>query len=379
MKTLTQIMTLGALIGITTAGCQPPEENSDIDQAQLAQFRAAIPSSSVLEAKAPEASAAAALGDPALYPSVSWEIVVGVNGSVQGIITVMREIVNLPPTLWNSQTQEFFWGPFPNEDGYGYVAAYIRDAGAGEDFRYHYALLRGVSNDVSTLSPVIWGGANPDASNPDRGSGITLWDFEANYAWEQANNPNFGNEPLDRGRFVTVYGAGADQNNPENEVALVLASFRNFVPKDNPGAEPANLDYFYGRYVTPIATVDFLDYEVGIDVSQPADGIAENVGVRMAFLNEGTGRAEADAIGGSLAADQSASAIECWDVTLSESYLRFDITDGTGTVTAEDGQLTSCGLFQASLDELGVPSLDDVDPALRAALDNIALNGVPAE
>src|SRR5690606_5509963 len=105
--------------------------------------------------------------------------------------------------------------------------AYIRDAGEGADFRYHYALLRGVSNDVSTLAPVIWGGANPDATDPDRGSGITLWDFEANYAWEEANNPNFGNEPLDRGRFVTLYGAGPDENDPNSEVALVLASFRN--------------------------------------------------------------------------------------------------------------------------------------------------------
>jgi hypothetical protein len=379
MKTLTNIIALSALFGLAATGCGSTDDPDTIDQAKLAQFRAAIPQAGQLEAAAPEASASAALGDPALFPTASWDIVQGINGSVTGIVTVMRTIVDQPPTLFNSATQEFFWGPYPNDDGYGYVAAYIRDAGAGEDFRYHYALLRGASNDVATLSPVIWGGANPDASNPDRGSGITLWDFEANYAWEQANNPDAASLVLDRGRFVTLYGAGPDQTNPANEVGIILASFRNFVSKDDPTAEPANLDYFYGRFVTPNLTIDFLDYELALDVSDPADGIAENVGVRMAFLNAGAGRAEADAVGGSLTAEQSVSAIECWDVTLSESYLRFDFTDGAGTVTAEDGTLANCNLFQASLDEMGVPSLDDVDPALRAALEYIAQNGVPAE
>jgi hypothetical protein len=377
MKTLTNIITLSALFGMTAAGCTTEEDTSE--QQKLAQFRAAIPDSSVLKARAPQASASAALGDPALYPAVSRDLVVGVNGSVEGIITVMRAIVDLEPTLYNSATQEFFWGPFPNDSGHGYVAAYIRDAGPDADFRYHYALLRGVGDARSTLAPVIWGGANPGIDDPDHGSGITLWDFEANHAWEEANNPDFGAEPLDRGRFVAVYGAGPDANDPDNEVALVLASFRNFVSKDDPTAAPANLDYFYGRYVTPALTVDFLDYEIGLDVSEPADGIAENVGVRMAFLNEGMGRAEADAVGGSLEAEQSVSAIECWDVTLSQSYLRFDVIEGTGTITAEDGNIASCGLFQASLDDLGVPSLDDVDPALRAALEEVALSGVPAQ
>jgi hypothetical protein len=38
-----------------------------------------------------------------------------------------------------------------------------------------------------------------------------------------------------------------------------------------------------------------------------------------------------------------------------------------------------CGVFNKTLADLGVPSLSDVDPALKAALDEVATNGVPKE
>ena len=147
-----------------------------------------------------------------------------------------------------------------------------------------------------------------------------------------------------------------------------------------PSANPADLDYFYGRYVTPQFTADFLDWEAGIDVTEPADGISEDVGVRMAFLNEGTGRAEADAAGGSLAAGEEGRAVECWNAALSETYLSYEqYLDGVGQGPVTDGDPANCLLFNATLDELRIPSLDDIDPALRAALDDVARNGVPAE
>ena len=44
-----------------------------------------------------------------------------------------------------------------------------------------------------------------------------------------------------------------------------------------------------------------------------------------------------------------------------------------------DGEAASCGLFQPTLKELGVPALTDVDPALMAALDDVATNGMPTK
>ena len=382
-----RLMLAGALSTMSFFGCaveetDPPNNPPDgIDQALLAEYRAALPSMGQLGAKAPEGSVASILatGDPAVYPTGSYDIATGINGAVTGIIQVLDDVTSIEPTIFNSETNEFFWGPFANEDGIGYVAAYIREGRPGADFQFEYALLRGIDNDVAKLTPVIWGGATPDPENEDHGAGVTLWDFEANRAFEEEHNPDFDNLELDRGRFVALYAAGVDENDPAAEGVYVLATFRDFVSVDDPDAAPANLDYFYGHYENGIK-VDFLDWEANIDVTEPADGLIEDVGVRMAFLNEGAGRAEADAVGGSLEEGQQLFAVECWNAAIEQSYISFDIQQGGESVAGgSEGQIADCGLFTASLDDLGVPSLDDVDPGLRAILDEVARNGVVAE
>lgn len=358
-----------------------PNPSGEIDQTLLAEYRAAVPSMSRLAAEAPVATQQNIIGEPALYPSSSYDIVTGINGAVSGIILTLEAIVATPPTIYNSETKEFFWGPFENEDSIGYVAAYIREAAPGADFRYEYALLRGIDNDVANLVPVIWGGATPDERNEDYGAGVTMWDFEANRAFEEEHNPAYDTLALDQGRFVALYFAGPDENNPAAEVGVVLAVFRNFVPSDAAeGAQPADLDYLYGRVIEGELTFDFLDWEAGIDVSDPADKLAENVGVRMAFINEGAGRAEADVEGGSFAANQNAKAVECWDNAVDQTYIEFEVfEDGASIAQAADGDSASCGLFETSLTDLGVPSLDSVDAELRAILDQVATTGIPAE
>ncbi len=371
-----RMITIATVLALSAVGCMQEEQ---IDQQLLAEYRAALPGEGELLAAAPQASRFAAFGDPALYPTVSWPMVEAVNGSVRDIITTMETIVALPPTVYNSDTLEFFWGPMPSDDGLGYVAAYIRDAGDQEDFRYHYALLRGIDNDIANLTPVIWGGATPDPNNDDHGFGITMWDFEANYAFEQAHNSEFENNSYNRGRYVALYGAGMDEENPGNEMTFVVSIFRNFVPEDAPGEAPADLDYFYGRYVTPEFTADFLDWETMIDL-EPADQVLENIGVRMAFLDEGMGRAEGDVSGGSLEANQEGRVTECWGDDLLENYISYEmVTDGVSEVIDSDGEFGNCGLFQASLDELQIPSLDDIDPAMLDAMSELAITGVPAQ
>jgi len=378
MRTAT-LASLALALALPLGACVQ-EDDTNYDEQQLAQYRAALPTTATLRAEAPEPSTAKMLGDPAIYPSSSWPIVEGINGSVETMIDVLELVVSLPPTFYNSETREFVWGPFPNDDGVGYIAAYIKDTETDEDFRYQYAFLRGASNDLATLVPVIWGGATPDPANDDHGVGVTLWDFEANRAFEAANDPAYDEDAGNRGRFAALYGAGYDENQPTNEVAFVVSVFRNFVPEDNPTADPTDLDYFYGHYVAPEHTIDFLDYEAAFDVSEPADGLAEDVGVRMAFLDEGIGRAEADAMNGSLAANQSVEAVECWDTAIDQTYISFEVLDSGDVIDSyADGELTNCGLFQATLDDLQIPSLQDVDPDLLAALDNVAENGVPSE
>lgn len=376
MKTLSAI-TLSSLISVLAIGCVPMDDGNgddEIDQALLAEYRAAMPDRAQLMATAPEASAMAAVGDPAMYPSQSHEIVTAINGSVVGVIDLLDLITTVEPTIYDSSTREFFWGPWENEDGVGYVGAFIRDAGVGADFRYEFAFLRGATNDLATLTPIIVGAASPDPNNDDHGFGLTLWDFERNYEFEMMHNENAGNEDHTRGRFATLWGHGPDENNPEATITIIMSAFRNFVSEDDPNAEPADLDYFYGRFAYDGTTVDFLDWEADMDVSDPADGIAEQVGVRMAFINEGMGRAEADAAGGSLAAGDSLTGTECWDNSLSRSYLNFEVV-GSAPDSYTEGELASCGLFTQTLSELQVPALEDIEPGLRDALSILAETG----
>lgn len=368
-----------ASLGLLASACVAPDDDTDVDQALLAEYRAALPDRGTLEAAAPTATTAQALGDPAFLPHSSWELVLGINGTVNGTLDLLEAIVMQPPSVYNSETREFVWGPWP--DDVGYVAAYIRDTeGTDADFRYEFAFLRGVSNDLATLTPVVWGGATPDPNDDDHGVGVTMWDFTANRTFEEANNPAFDPAAHDSGRFVALYAAGVDENDPANEGAWVVAVFRDFVPRDEQNQPPVDLDYMYGRYASPTHVIDFLDYQAPIDVDDPADGVREDVGVRMAFLDEGTGRAEADATGGSLAANHRVEVIECWDTSLAQTFIQFqELESGNVTGTASEGQASDCGLFDATLDDLDIPSLDDVDPALLAIMDQVATTGVPAE
>lgn len=364
-------------LALSAVACGPAD--SDIDPALVAQYRTAVPGEAQLMASAPKPSVHAKLGDPAVFPQGSSELVFGINNAVGGIIDTMKAIVDQPPSLYNSDTKEMLWGPYPNDDGFGTVAAYVREEPAGSDFKFGYALLRGVDNDIATMKPVIWGGATPDPDTKEHGVGATLWDFEANRAFEEANNPEFGKEPLEKGRFVAVYGKDADEKGGEG--TFVVAAFRGFVTKDKPDEVPANLDYFYGRYNDGATTFDFLDYKGDANIDKdPAKPAAETVSVHMAFVNEGIGRAEAEASGGDLAAGEAGSAVECWDVALAQTYASLTVsTNGAPGTPVEDGMASSCGAFEKSLTELGVPSLADMDPKLLADLDEVAKNGVPAK
>ncbi len=369
-------LTVG-IVGLSLLAVACVEQEPDnIDQAKLAQYRKALPSKAQLEASAPTATTATMLGQRAMYPTASMDVVLGINGTVSLTLDILEMVVNTEPTAYNSETKEFWWGPYPGE--FGYVGAYIKDAGEAADFRYHFAFVRGASNDLATLTPVIWGGGTPDETNDDYGVGITMWDLTASRDFEEAYNPAFDPADHDTGRFVALYAKGPAEDDPNNVMAWVVAVFRDFVPKDNREAEPVDLDYLYGRYETSEHTLDFIDFEANFDVSDPKDGISENVGIRLAFLDEGTGRAEADAVDGSLAANQRMAVQECWDTSINQTFIRGELMDnGNQQVAFELGDPSNCGMFNATLDSLEIPSLQDIDPALLAIMDQVATTGAP--
>ena len=102
----------------------------------------------------------------------------------------------------------------------------------------------------------------------------------------------------------------------------------------------------------------------------------------MAFFDEGTGRAQASAAGGSLGASGSLDAVECWDTSIERTFINFDGQDAGGQISYTEpvgGTEADCGpYFQYDLATLGLPSLDDIDPELEALMVAVAENGMAA-
>jgi len=379
------------------SACGKDQATAAYDEAKLAEARAAVPSKTQMSAEAPGASTRAA-GATAMFPKFGVDVAAGVNGAVSGIVDLMARIVEIPPTRYKSDTQEFFWGPWKKndpDDTFGYVAAYVRENPLPRDFKYTYALLRGPDEDESKLVPIIWGSATPDPTEKDYGTGVTLWDFEANYLFAKTD-PAFVSKPYDRGRFVALYGRQVDKNDAAAVFAFNVAVFNGFVPKDKPTTAAVHAEYLYGKWVKADLAISFLDFRLPADVVPDAaqggpDGKLEDMKVRMAAINRGVGRAEItltnhDPQDGSYPSGKQGEATECWNAGIDETYLRFAQVDSTSGVAdwnyEKPGTTASdCGVvFSKTLDELKIPSIDSVDAEFHDGLTkmrDVAANGVP--
>lgn len=369
----TMALTTGLLVG-----CEK-EEEKNYDEATLAEYRAALPANGALAAPIASAASASAFapGDPAAYPAFIGPIATAINGTIGATIEVVNAIAQTEPTVFDSVERKFLWGPHDNGDtalAGDTIALFIHDNGeaASDDFRYEFALLRGMSTDVATMVPVIYGGGEPaDADETtDYGAGILLYDFEANYQFEEANDPSHG--VLDRGRFLSIFAKGPDATEADVDVTLVVSAFRNFVPKDDAGAALISADYFYGGGLNTVTggRFDFVDFEFTADTDDTGP-LEENLGVHLALVNLGAGRAEANVTGGDYGAT-SVEVVECWDASLNYNHLSI-ATNGNPTPIATEGNSANC--ISQSL--ANVPDLQDIDPALMAALNALATGGIP--
>lgn len=362
----------------------PAADLSDEEVAKLQQHLKAIPSRERVSAVMPiDADAdGAAMSGTAEFAQHSINAAIAVNGPAIAMVSLLKLITAFPPTVYNSDTDDFVWGPGDNDDGVGQVLLYIRENGPDEDFKYHYAFVRLMDRDMATASPVIWGGANPDPEEDDKGVGVTLWDFEANNAFDEQYDPDFTKQGKTQGRFVMLYG---DDPDAEGEARYNVAVFRDFVPEDAKGDDPQPVDseYFYGRAQEPgEVQVDFLDWQISGDIcdgdpdscfdNNVVADEAETFGLRTVFVDKGIGRAEVEVMGGDLSSD--VSVVECWDKNLDRTHLSISADQ---SLLVDDGQCAE-GL-QATLSELGVPSLGDVDPELMAALACVADNGIEGD
>jgi hypothetical protein len=302
---------------------------------------------------------------------------------VRALVTTLRAITDHPPTRFDAKTRKFVWGPWDDERGVGQVLLLVTENEPGEDFAYSYALVRTLGDDQATAAAVISGGATPDSEDPERGSGVTLWDLEANRAFDSAHDPEHDGEAAGRGRFVTLFGH-AEQS--DGDAAFNVAVFRDFVPEREPlatqSAEPVDVDYFYGRFIGQSGMrVDFVDSQTFADLCEVSietcfddaavAGSAERFDYSAFFVDQGRGRAEARLSGGDLGS--SPRFVECWDPSLRRTSFQIE-TDGEMMEMVENGSCSAPA--DQSATELGLPTLADIDPALLEVMSCAAQNGL---
>lgn len=358
------------------------EDDPGYDRAALLRYRQAIPEESRLVADVANANpepGALTSGGNAILAREGVKIARTVNAPARLMVQALRAVVDLPPTFFDSEKKQFVWGPWENDEGVGEVFVYIQENAAGEDFQYSYALARTIDGDLATATPVIWGAATPDVEDDDKGVGVTLWDLEANHAFELEHDMSAPHQG--RGRFVMLYGHRAEA---EREAFFNVAVFRDFVPGDNPAREPADIDYFYGRFMDGSNTVDFVDTAVTADIcdapSDTADPptsacfdddavIDQDESFRFVtlFINGGLGRAEATVSGGDVEAELSMT--ECWDPSLDRTFLR--VASGSSSVESGDCMAPA----DQPMSALALPSFDSLDPALVEKLSCAAEHG----
>ncbi len=365
------------------------DSGDDYDSEELAEFREAIPSEGRLTAvtpgEQPDPNALTVAGTSELA-KLAIGSAIAVNAPAKAVVLTLRALTSIKPTLYDSEKRQFVWGPFDNDDGYGKVLAYIQKNPDDSDFEYGYALVRLEGEDLSTGVPVIWGGATPldeaDDEGDRSGAGVTLWDFEANRKFAEKYDPDFDEAAaVDRGRFVMLFGRNDEDG---ARFKFNVAVFRDFVAKDAERPDPANADYFYGHYKGQDGmVVDFVDWSLQADLcdegtdacfedKSDTDNASETLDFRAAFLNRGTGRAEAQVSGGDLT--QAVDVAECWDEDIDRTHIELTVD---GEPIATEGECEAP--FAETIAELGVPTLDDVDPALLARMSCVAESGTACE
>ena len=375
-----------SLLALGFAGCEKEEDEGYSDE-DLVRYRSALPNRSALTAPTPPPPAAAFGANDAFYPSFAVPIAMQINQMIGGTLDVIEFVASLEPTVYDSDDLEFWWGPIPDGDSAlegDHYSLYIHDKVNDADYneadpdsmRYEFAVIRGLGNDVSNLTPIIYGVARPVEGDEDAdyGIGAMIYDFDNNVEFEDLHNPGHG--ALTSGRMASIFAKGPDENVAGADVTFAIAAFRDFLPEDaNPGDLPINVDYFWGNIDDSVDRFDFLDLEFDADVLDDSAAV-EALSMKLAFYNEGIGRALVGVTGGD-AGSNALAADECWDANVQQTYLAVSVDTGAGFFLGqESGSAASCVWTATQFDD--VPELADVSD-MGALVSAIANTGIPSD
>jgi hypothetical protein len=347
------------------------------DAGTLDSYRSVIPTEERLVAGVPAATGNAPSDDSAAVLAEQGVVFArGINRTTRDIARTLHTLAQAEPDHFDTEREEFVWGPWKMPSGPGQALLTIRRDSAATDFEYAYELVRQMPDEPHTRTAVVWGGTNLEDENPEHGSGLTAWDLDANAAFEAAHGDEEELDPaVGQGRFALVHGYVSQGT---DSVFFNRARFSGFVAPAGDRASltaPVSVDHFYGRVAEPTGTVvDFLHSEIDSDLcgssaascfgSEPKPGHPERFVFGEFVVDSGSGRAEVTLSGGDLANDVAMT--ECWNASLARtSYLLR--TDDSAVQMMPSA--TCAGRAAQSAEELGLPTPDDVPPWLLYSLD----------
>jgi hypothetical protein len=396
------ICIITAFVGL--AGCQQPIADgteSVFDENLVNTYRNALPTYPNLIPPTPMETIVVSPGTPqALAPALAEQSLAPVKYTFNLMNETLVELTSFPPTLYNEDTTQLVWGPFEARKDFGTLALFVsknsdynadyfdEDEPTGSPLEYIFALMRGANYDLNTLTPIVLGGSTPNADNPEWGLTLLVFDFDTNKSFVEAYGKVSDPGCLASGRFVALrnHGPHLDENGVPTDKTLtsVAGIFRNFVPKNAPGAPPIDLDYLYGDIASSDTTLSYSNFGAQFDFDGNPDTL-ENVAVKMAFWSylrrspAGSGRAEFVATNAEMAEGQFLQATECWDYNLSKSYFTMASIYGEEItpVSTMGTPITSCDdSLENGLDVIGLPSANEADPRIKELLEDIAQNGL---
>lgn len=376
------------IAALAVAGCGREEGGDGYSDEDLSRYRGALPSRSALTAPMPPTGAAVtSFGtNDALYPGFAVPVAVNINQLIGGTLDIIELIAEQEPTAYDSEELEFWWGPIPGTDNDiedDHYTLYIKDrVNDGydpldpDDFRYEFAVIRGVGNDVATLTPVLYGVGRRDeeSQDPDHGAGAIIFDFDNDAAFVTEHDP-MPPAALTQGRMAAIFAKGPDESNPAAIGTYAIAAFRDFLPDDaEAGQTPIDVDYLFGNIEQGTEQFDFIDF--GFDANVIEDSAAEeSLTMKLAFYNEGVGRALVDVTGGD--AVYPLRAEECWDASVQQTFLALSVDTGMGySFVTGGGDETACPWDATEFES--VPDLDDVADLLTV-VGTLADAGLPAD
>ena len=390
---------------IIVIGCERPPSSTDIvsvlDEGRLTTYRSSLPTESAVVAPTPMSSMVVSPGLPrALTPELAEGALEPVRTTLMRVVNLVDEVLAYAPTLYNIDTTELIWGPFQASTDFGTVALYIsenpdynptfleEEDPEGSPLQYIYAIMRGASYDLQTLTPIVSGGSTPDDSGEERGLGMVVFDYERERGFVQTHGEVAAEGCLPAGRFAAFYGRDAmrtsDGTDTGNDQSYVLGIFRSYVPKYSTVATPLDIDYFYGNILASTSTISFSNYGLLADFDGQPETV-EQIAVKQAFFSyhrdgpAGSGRSEITAINETMTEQQAFVASECWDQSLARTYFTMGRVDGESytLLDSHNTELTNCDLaFQAGFDAIGLPDAQSADSRLLDLLETLATEGI---